>query len=591
MRGWPMLLGFALSCGTGADSAAPIPGGPFVERLSPTEQLVRSSMAIRGIRPTVDELEAVDADPDRLEGFVDEWLASDAFGATIRDLHAELFLLRRDTTDQLPVKGILADRGYDQDDLYRSTTEAPLRMVEAIVTDGRPYTEIVTADYATADQVVADIYGLDYDPNGPVWQQTRWVDGRPHAGLLSDSEMWRRHTSNAQNFHRGRANFISNTFLCENIGGRDVVVEGGVALNDPFEVAHAVETQQTCVGCHQVLDPMAAFFWGYKEQLRRGAILEAYNLDCDWDWDNGEPPRGSYRIDHWCYPLRFYVVTDEDGWDTYGLRPPGYYGTPATDVRDLGAMMADDPRFAQCTTRNFAGYLGQIDRMDVPLSEVTALQQAFESSGFDARTLVREIVLSDAWRIRRVVADPGEDVFHVGLQTVRPEQYSRMLEDLTGFRWVANQDRPDCPDNGNNCWNEVDLVNSDLYGFRSMQGGIDAYTVVHPTHTPTPTKVLTMQMAASEAAGWVVENDWRTAASQRKLLGQVEATTTDAGQIRGQLAWLHARILGELVEPDSEAVDLSYGLWADAMTRTGDPSEAWKLTISALLQDPGVFFY
>ena len=148
MRGWPLVLTFVLSCGTGADSAAPIPGGPFVERLSPTERLVRTSMVLRGIRPTVDELEAVQTDPDRLEGYVDAWLESDAFGTTVRDLHAELFLLRRDTTDQLPVKGILAERGYDQDDLYRSTTEAPLRMVEAIVREDRPYTEILTADPA-----------------------------------------------------------------------------------------------------------------------------------------------------------------------------------------------------------------------------------------------------------------------------------------------------------------------------------------------------------------------------------------------------------------------------------------------------------
>ena len=579
-----------LSCGKKDEPPRP-DKGPQVEYLSEAEHLVRISMAVRGIRPTVEELDAVTTDPALMDAVVDAWLTSDEFGETLRDLHAELFLLRRDTTDQLPVKGILDDRGYDQDDVYLSTTEAPLRMVEHIVQSGRPYTEIVTADYAYADRVVADVYGLPFDPAGSEWQETRWVDGRPHAGLLSDSEIWRRHTSNAQNFHRGRANFISNTFLCENIGARDVIVEGGVALNDPFEVAHAVNNQASCVGCHQVLDPLAGLFWGYKEQLRRGAILEAYQLGCDWDWDNGEPPRGSYRIDHWCYPLRFYVVTDEDLWDFYELREPGYFGQPASDVTDLGEYMAADPRFAQCTARNFAGYLGQIDRMDVPLDVASDMQRILEQSGFDARELVKQIVLSEPWRIRRVLDDPDDEVFYVGLQTIRPEQYARTLYDLTGFRWMANQDPADCANSGNNCWNSVDLLDSDLYGFRSMQGGIDAYTVVHPTHTPTPTKVLTMQMAAAEAAGWVVEMDLQSAPSARRLLTRVDGPDTAEPAIREQLSWLHKRILGEMVAADSPEVDLTYDLWLSEHQRSGDVAEAWKLTVTALLQDPRMTFY
>lgn len=583
----PLLL--ALACG-GDEPAGP-PAGPKVEYLSPVEQLVRTSMAVRGIRPSIAEIDRVVADPASLDVLLDGWLGSEAFGDSIRDLHAELFLLRRDTTDQLPVMGTLLGKGYDQDDLYRSTTEAPLKFVEEIVLGGAPYTEILTADYTVADNVVADIYGLDYDPAGPTWQHTKWNDGRPQAGLLSDSEIWRRHVSNAQNFHRGRANFISNTFLCENIGSRDVVVEGGVALNDPFEVADAVRSQPSCVGCHQVLDPLAGFFWGYKEQLRRGAIMSAYENGCDWNWDLGEPPRGSYRVDHWCYPLRFYVVTDENLWQDYGLREPGYFGQPARDVSQLAALMSEDSRFSLCAARNFAGWLGQVDRMEVPLSYASAYQTALEDSGYDARELVRTIVRSEPWKIRRVLDDPQGEVFFVGLQSIRPEQYSRTLRDLTGFTWAANEDRAGCESGGNHCWNTLDLLNSDLYGFRSMQGGIDSYTVVHPTHTATPTKVLAMQMAANEAAGWVVPRDFAAPAADRHLLGLVEATTTDEAAVRAQIAWLHKRILGEIAPTDGDVVDATYGLWAAEHTRTGDPIAAWKLVVAALLQDPAMVFY
>ena len=39
-------------------------------------------------------------------------LASEAFGETIKDLHAELYLLRADTNFQLPSTGVVLERGY-----------------------------------------------------------------------------------------------------------------------------------------------------------------------------------------------------------------------------------------------------------------------------------------------------------------------------------------------------------------------------------------------------------------------------------------------------------------------------------------------
>ena len=54
-----------------------------VERdfLTPREHLVRVSMALRGVRPSADDLAAVEADPDALEGLVDAVLAHRTIGA------------------------------------------------------------------------------------------------------------------------------------------------------------------------------------------------------------------------------------------------------------------------------------------------------------------------------------------------------------------------------------------------------------------------------------------------------------------------------------------------------------------------------
>ncbi len=112
-----------------------------------------------------------------------------------------------------------------------------------------------------------------------------------------------------------------------------------------------------------------------------------------------------------------------------------------------------------------------------------------------------------------------------------------------------------------------------------------------PTHSPTPTKALTMAILAADAAGWVVQTDLARDASARRLLRWVEADTVAEAQVRGQLAWLHARILGELLEPDDPGLDASLELFELGLELRGSASGAWILVITALLQDPAVMFW
>lgn len=575
--------------GCGRDFA--LPPAPQVELLTPAERVVRASMAIRGIRPSIAEINQVEDDPASLPTLVDGWLESEEFLETVEDLHAELFLLRDDTNYQLPVMGPLIEAGYNQADLYDSTVAAPTKLVREVVEENRAYSEILTTDYTIADDVVSAIYGLEYDPNGEDWQHTHWVDGRPQSGLLSDSQMWRRHVSNAANFHRGRANFVSKTFLCEDLGGRDVFVAGGVDIADPLAVAGAVsDPNQGCVGCHAALDPLAAFFWGYKEQLKRGAILGAYELNCEYNFENGPPPMGDYRVEHWCYPLKFYDVAEEDGWSVYGLKPPALYGKPGETVEDLGRMVIADPRFATCTAKNFAAYLTQTNRKEIPDEWANRLATVLVDSGFSAKALVKEIVTSQEF-VTGVVTGMDPLPFTAGLQVIRPEQLSRTLEDLTGFRWMANEDTGSCASGGNNCWGSVDLLTSDVYGFRSMMGGIDSFTVTNPTHTPTPTKMLALAKVADEAAGFVVYTDFAKAAGQRKLLTQIEPTDLDETKVRAQISALALRILGEHWPPDGGDTGAVYLLFQGAASRTSDAKEGWKVVVSTFLRDPKLVFY
>ncbi len=577
---------FALAGVLGCGGADPEPVSTPSDVLTPEEHLVRASMAVRGTRPDLGELELVRADPAALPGLVEGWLDSPEFGATIRDMWAEILLLRNDTFNQLPALGEL--EGYLLDDLYQGTVEEPLRLVEHVVLQDRPFTEVVTADYMLTDDVTARIYGVPYDFDAGGWQISEWPDARPRAGLLSSAQVWRRWESDGSNFNRGRANMLAGRLLCEDFESRDIVVGGGIDIADELEVAHAVRVNGSCVSCHQSLDPLAAYFWGYKRLIHRNYVADSITGGCSFNWAGGNQPEfgPSYLPEDYCYPIKQYNPADEDDWIDWDLRAPSYYGVPARDLAEVGELVADDPRFSQCMARRFYGYLAQVDAEAVPFEVAADLQQRFEASGFSAKQLVLDIVMSDTFRSPE-------------LRTIRPEQYARTVEALTGYRWWSEADPPGC-DNpadsavqrfGTQCWGPVDLSTSDVYGFRSMMGGVDGKVILRPTHTPTPTKTLAMATLAADAAGFVVDADLARPASQRRLLGLVEATTTSEPALREQLVWLHERVLGVSLPPDAPEVDEALALYQVGVNTRGDSAGGWKLVLTALLQDPRMMFW
>lgn len=570
------------------------PGTPpaevVVEPLSTAQRTVRASMLVRGLRPSADELAAVAASPDALDHLVDDWLETEAFLTTVRDLHAEALLVRTDTEEQLPSYGPLDP--YSTWRVHQSTTEEPLRLISWVIEHDRPYTEIFTADYAVVDEIVARAYGLDHDPAGPEWQPTPWVDGRPNAGILVSSELWRRHLSAGSNFHRARAEFLARTFLCSSFAERDLTIAGGVDLADEFAVAHAVSENTNCVGCHQALDPLAAYFWGFRHQLQARAVRLSYDDDCTYNPDNvvvGAGPMGGLPEDSWtirdsCYPLRFYIPTLEDDWQEWDLRPPSFYGLPGDRLDDLGALIAADPRMPACTVRRFWGWFAQQPGEDLDEATHLALTEQFVATGYDAKALVKAIVTHPRFQVAATSSeDPAEQP--VGLLQIRPEQLDSVVADLTGFTWWGDTPATGCVPN---CWGAVNLMRSDLYGFRTMSGGIDGIEVTAPHHAPAPTHPMVLARFASEAAAHVVRSDFALPPDQRRLLGGVEPDTADEAAIRAQLDELQLRVFGHV---DPALTDRLAALRVEALAATGDPERAWILVLSAMLQDPAMVFY
>jgi hypothetical protein len=545
------------SCGEddAADGADEAEAPRGVHYLAPEDHLVRVSMALRGTRPDPDDLSAVAHDPDVLPEIVDRYLETAAFGETMRDLHNEALLVLVDYPlfpAGFPAVGPVASA--DLYELNRAVMEGPLRLVEHVIMQDRPYTEIVTADYTVANGLTAAVWGLPYDGDGPTWVTTQWTDGRDNAGILSDSWLFQRHQSTISNANRGRANAVARALVCHDFLSRDIEVDGNVDLADPDVVADAVVRDPACASCHQALDPMASFFAGFFPAFV--PLLESY-------------------------PHRTY---DEDLAFIYGLgQPPSaYFGNGGQGLGDLGTLIAADPRFTLCAAKRFHAYFHQTNLDDVPLETATRLQRVLIDSGMDAKALTRAIVLDDAFRISHVDESFEDDV--VAVYKARPLQLGQLMRDLTGFSWQTDLYGAAAQ------FGTPDLLEDPFFGYQVLAGGLDSMFVTHPSHTYSATTSLVLRSLAREAAHHRVDRDLDAPSGQRWLLEIDEAETSEAA-IREQLAALHARIYSERVEPDSSEVDETWALFSAALRHSDSTRRAWKVTLTAMLQDVRIAFY
>ncbi len=552
------------ACGAPSVDVTSPPAATRVE-LTPVEHLNRASMVLRGVRPSVAELEAVQADPSALPGFVDVYLHDPRFGDTVRDLHNDAWSMRATGEINVPATGSLAD--VEMTRLRVSLYEGPLRTIQHVVENDLPYTEILAADYQLGDEVVSRAFTqlTGYDDAVGGWQVLHWTDDRPAAGILSDNMLYVRFGSMGSNFNRGRANHVSRALLCHDYLDREITLDGSIDLSDPAVVADAVTQSEACATCHRTLDPLASFF-----SWRTGFAL---------------------RVQVW--PTQLYMpqyTESEAWWDTTG-QPPAYYGAPGRDMGDLARFIREDDRFSLCTARRFYGWMTETPLTHVPEEAANELQDVLVGSGWNARALARAVVLHPDFRIASST-DPVEADGVVGLQRARPEQLTRLIEDLTGFVWQTYGEEECCLGDGVSPIGLVHVPTDAWTGFQTLLGGIDGAFVSQPVYTANATTTLALREFAGEAAGWVVPRDLdQPDRAQRKLLGLVERDTTDRDAIVTQLVALHARIFAEFVGPDDPSVVAAWELWADVHGRTADPEHAWKATVAAMLQDWRILYY
>lgn len=530
--------------------------------LSPTQHLVRASMALRGLRPSLQELEAVREDPRYVPAIVDWYLKQPELGPVIREMHEEAWQLGVDKViDPAGFPSLPPLSKYGTQRLNESIVDAPLRLVEHVVLEDRPYTEIVTARYTYADEIVAGVWGMPYDEQGETWQETHYADDRPESGLLSDAFLWNRHSTTFSNKGRGRANTVTRALLCYDFLAKELPIDTSIDFADPDAVTNAVQNNPTCAACHVTLDPLAAFF----------APLS--------------PASPSYEIAK--YPHDTY-----DPLLTKYLRvtEPGYFGEPGNDVRALGRFIAEDPRFATCTAKRFYSFLTQTDLDQVPDAVSARFEKVLVDSGMSAKALLRAIVLSDEFRASHATDEASDETADalVGLRKASPRAFARMIQGLTGYRW---QTTLPLAINGAYQVGDVDLMTDSFFGFKVLAGGTDGASVARSSHTMSATVTLSFEALSARAAKHVVEQDFAKSDKQaRRLLRDIDESDTSEAAVRRQLAALSLRFYGDVAASDAPAIDDAYTLFRGALA-LGDARRAWTITLNALLQDPRMAFY
>ncbi len=568
--------------------------------------LRRATLSLAGRLPTESELDVVAAQglkamPELLDGILRE----EAFYERLREGFNDIFLTLG--VDGNPDRSVLSyehfekTRGwYQRHDLshiedekarrqagyklaneYRKALlDEPMRLIDHIVRHDRPFTEIVTADYIMVSPYTARGYGIFdevkdrfKDPDDPfeyVPVRLKALVGRnrsedqesatgfyPHAGLLSTFQYLSRYPTTETNRNRLRARMYYQHFLGVDVLELAARVADAAAVTAKFEVPTMQASE--CVVCHKTVDPVAGLFQDY------------------WRFDNNFAIYGRRK----------------EGWFS-DMFSAGFEGDDLpTDQRWralqwLGERTADDPRFA-ATMVGHAYYLLKGRHPLLPPADlddpryaaklrayreqqrqIEVIASHFVDADFNFKVALKEWVLSDDYRARRLETESGTPERMAALDDIgvvrmlSPEQLERKIAAVFGQPWGR------------------------LTGQTAMlYGGIDSKQVTERATDPSGAMGAVQRTLANDVACRNVALDFSRPKDRRILFPGIEPNVLPAvsaesdARIRDAIVHLHQRVLGRYDNANSPEVDRTFALFAgvvaDAESRQGfDPREAWS---------------
>ncbi len=487
----------------------------------------RMSFDLRGIPPSESDLLFLDANPDAWPDLRDHYMSGSNFTERMVHLFAERWHTRVDVFDIVAFDyGLSAEQEYTYE---RSVGEEPLRIIAEVVTTDLPWSEVVTADWTMANEMLGALWPIDYPDGAEGWTKSQYNDNRPTAGVLSTNGMWWRYTTTTANMNRRRAATISRLLLCEDYLARPVAFSE--ADTSSTTTADAAKEDPYCLACHSSLDPIAASLFGFW-------WLSLYS----------EIEETTY------HPER------EALWEEYLGVAPAWYGKPISGLPDLGVSIAQDSRFYACAVQSMAETLWRRSTTLADAGLLESLRVEFLEEGTRMKPLLAAITETTEYH-----SGPSRMLSH--------DQYNASLRALTGYQWTHDG------------FNQLD---SDESGFRLLMGGVDGESNKSPQKTPGLTWALVIKRSAEAAAQYAVEKELGSDGERRLFqhIGMLDRPGDEA--FTTELQSLHRRLYGHHAS-DAWLNEITT-LWSAVLAEHGALA-AWEAVTSAMLRDPAFLSY
>ena len=544
-----------------------------------------SAVARGGLKAMPQILDAVmkeDAFYERLrEGFNDIFLTIGADGNPETWLSYDHFektrgwFQKHDLSD-IPEKERQKAR-YKLADQYRAGIRGePMRLIEHIVREERPFTEIITADYIMVTPYSARGYGVfeelksqfknPDDPFEYVPVKLKALVGRarnqdqesksgfyPHAGLLSTFQYLCRYPTTETNRNRLRARMYYQHFLGVDVLELAARVTDAAAVTAKYKVP-TMEASE-CVVCHKTLDPVSSLFqdyWKFAEQGVYGRRKGGWFADMFQAGFEGEdmPAEERWRALQWLGER-----TAKDPRFAVAMVEHAYYILTGRRVL-LPPKDLDDPLFGA----KRRAYLAQ-------RKQTEAIAARFAQTGFNFKSVIKDWVASDFYRadgVASAVANSARktELDDIGIvRMLAPEQVERKLIAIFGTGWGR-------------------LRHGDG-GLDMLYGGIDSKEVTERAADPSGAMGAIQRIFANDIACKHTALDFSRAPGDRRLFPKIEpdvlpGTSPEAdAKIREAIIFLHERVLGRNDTPQSAEVDRTFKLFAGIVS---DAAERGKFS-------------
>jgi hypothetical protein len=564
---------------------------PDVELLTPEQTLRKAALHLVGRLPSAEERAAVaDGGEPALRAALDVFMTEDAFYERLAEIYNDVFFtdtyLTRDGVGTL--NSATPDwpnvlKYFDKIDVMPADQKAriryavsrePLSLVQYVVRNDLPFTDILLAPYTVFTPDSAFLYGVDITFDDPAdakelkpgtLKVTR--NGKelafPHAGVLT-SPMWlNRFPTTPTNRNRHRARKVYDQFLAT-----DVLALASQAIDPAAGSTFANPTRDAseCAKCHRVVDPIAGAFQAFDRNNQEFLL---------------DPPV-------W-YPEMFAPGYGNE------LMPTDEF---KTGLQWLAKRVAADPRFSLATVytvyRALTGrkpiayptdskhpdYKQLLTAWELQDEALRAISGEFIAANYDLKLIFREVLLSPYFRgvnLGRAPTDARKaELVAVGTGRLStPELLSRKIQAVAGLRWGGTG---------------TDLLLGD---YKILYGGIDSFDVTQRLGDINQIMASVATRMALEVACTATAFDFSKPAEERLLFPLVDTADTpeiNEDAIRNNIVHLHDRILGEAVGPNDASVNASYKLFADTYAQGVqaliDETESTSLGSCQALKDP-----